>query len=407
MSTTTAAPAPLTVVSGIDPDAVPIRNTSGGTYYYPLPPAQGERLPSVTRVGGETEHKEGLIKWHMNHAAAYAAREREMLAGLSAEAAYELIREQTEAATTLRRDLGSYFHEVIEALLLDHGIPGMPEHLVGVTMPEMDGWEDYAGITSDDYLEVLSDGWLAFHTDYDPEVHNTEAVVYHLEQGYAGTLDCGMTMRRKGGRRLLLDWKSGSKTYQMVAEQLAAYREATEMYTGPGYIGMGEMVPAPQWDGAAVLHLNPKYQRGYVLRELTAGELAAGWNRFTLALQLYRERTALPSGPPGRIIVPDGEPGPYLMDLKATGYGHAPRVLAKAGVERMADLAAMTWPECLDVKGIGVKSLDTITRMLSDYGMKLVASDGEAVTRMLLDEEARAAATGVPLVVALDEGMPA
>ena len=86
-----------------------------------------------------------------------------------------------------------------------------------------------------------------FLDDFSPAIELTEATVFNVRESYAGTLDAIMTI---GGRRLLIDFKTGKAIYPDVALQLAAYAHAEAVLLDDGTTE--PMLPV---DGAAALHL--------------------------------------------------------------------------------------------------------------------------------------------------------
>lgn len=86
-----------------------------------------------------------------------------------------------------------------------------------------------------------------FLDDLAPVYEMTEATVYSPRESYAGTLDAIVEI---GGRRLLIDYKTGKDIYPDVALQLAAYARAEAVL-----LDDGTSVPMLPVDGALALHL--------------------------------------------------------------------------------------------------------------------------------------------------------
>lgn len=122
-----------------------------------------------------------------------------------------------------------------------------------------------------------------FLEDFGPEIEMTEATVYSPRESYAGTLDAIMTI---GGRRLLIDFKTGKAIYPDVALQLAAYAHAEYVLLDDGT--SVDMLPV---DGAAALHLR-EYDpalapdRGYSLIPVAIGP--AAWDAFRFCREVMR-----------------------------------------------------------------------------------------------------------------------
>ena len=68
--------------------------------------------------------------------------------------------------------------------------------------------------------------WLDRH---ECEVMDVEVQVYHPTLLYGGTIDCVV---RRGGRPVVLDWKTGRAIYRNAAAQVAGYALAYEAMTG-------------------------------------------------------------------------------------------------------------------------------------------------------------------------------
>jgi hypothetical protein len=94
--------------------------------------------------------------------------------------------------------MGSYVHEVIEALILGGEIPDIPEHLADA---EIDGERIDLG--------AIVDGFLAFRAEHKPVFEIAEATVANPIHGYAGTLDI-IAYLPAMKRRLLIDAKTGA-----------------------------------------------------------------------------------------------------------------------------------------------------------------------------------------------------
>jgi hypothetical protein len=86
-----------------------------------------------------------------------------------------------------------------------------------------------------------------FLKDFTPTFEMSEATVYSPTESYAGTLDAVMVI---GGRKILVDYKTGKGIYADVALQLAAYAHAEAVL-----LPDGTSIDMPVVDGAAALHL--------------------------------------------------------------------------------------------------------------------------------------------------------
>ena len=53
---------------------------------------------------------------------------------------------------------------------------------------------------------------------------------------------------------------------------------------------MGDLVPMPETDGSAVLHLRREYERGYRFTLIPPHEDAEAWNRFRRSTEIFYGR---------------------------------------------------------------------------------------------------------------------
>jgi hypothetical protein len=137
---------------------------------------------------------------------------------------------------------------------------------------------------------------------------------------------------------------------------------------------MGDLVPMPETECGAVLHLRHEYPRGYRLMLISGADDAAAWNRFRRAVELHEGRSAA-KAKPGKVCYPLRSDGtvqsPLIADLDGEGYGRALAPLKKAEIGDLDNLATMTAGQLLKVKGIGGKTLDVIRVLLADHGLHL------------------------------------
>lgn len=215
-----------------------------------------ENYWSVTTILGGGVPKPALLPWGIKSVAEGAVKQRtvllEMLAqcetpkqcakGDFCDACDQTVRWLKSTPYAHRdkaADLGTYVHDAAEAYVLGKPYPKWP---VAVA-PRMAAFVEFLG-------------------DYRPVYEATEASVYNRTQKYAGTLDAIATV---GGRRLILDTKTGKGVYPETGLQLAAYRYA-EFIGAPD----GSEQEMPHVDGGAVVHLPET--GGYELIELRCDE---------------------------------------------------------------------------------------------------------------------------------------
>jgi len=366
--------------------------------FYPYPPTD-EQLDSVTTVISGTDNKPWIKKWYGSSATAWCVDNMTLLARTlkndGRKAAIDLGKDEAERLRGIKRDAGTYVHDVLEALIYwaaspgrtgaDITLPVLPEHLA-------DAWYDDEPLT--DVVDFMVDGFIAFVSQFSPRFEATEMQVYNQPLGIAGTLDMiivltGYAISYGTGPRgedeivaspgsvlkACVDSKTGRSPEGTWKEQLAAYRRMTECL-----LPLREMHPMPATDCGAVLHLRPEYPDGYLLMLVSARDDEAAWGRFLKAVSVYRDRQEV-KGKPGTSIRPlraDGTmPGPRLCDLASEGYGRALAPLRNAlgaGAE-LEDIARFTEADLLAVKGIGPKLIETTRAMLANHGLTLA---GEA-----------------------------
>jgi hypothetical protein len=367
------------------------------TYTYP---PTGEQLTRVTTVLDATHGKQRyLIPWSERITAECAVDNLELLEAVlngramsvatkecGRKAAVALARGRSTEIRDLKRDVGSHVHRMVEALVLwqaspegrgsDLVLPELPAHLAG---------QHY----DDDPVEKVAvwmvDGFLNWVADFKPQFLAAEMTVFNQPLGVAGTLDKivwlpGLAIGRAGrfipgdGVTICGDVKTGKNPEVTWPEQVAAYRHAPEADSD----GFGSLVPMPATDAGMVLHLRPEYPRGYRVMLISAADDADAWNTFRRDVEIYQSRKRR-KAKPGKVCYPlraDGTiQSPLLADLDGEGYGRALSPLIKAGITDLEQLAAMDAGDCLKVKGIAGKLLDTIRVMLTDHGLHL---QGEA-----------------------------
>jgi hypothetical protein len=224
------------------------RMTSNGRTY--TDPLTGATFPSVTNILGVID-KPALKFWAAKSAAEAAVRyfnERRVLF----EATGDWSLDPKEAVETIKRapwrksgdaaERGTDVHAAVEELVCK----GM--------LYEPEEWSP----------EVLAHvaQYQRFADDFEPFPLFAEATCYSTTYGYAGTLDIIADLPGRG--LFVLDIKTGKGIYPEAALQLAAYRWADYMITGPPW----ERHEMPPTVGAAALHLQANK---YDLIEVDAG----------------------------------------------------------------------------------------------------------------------------------------
>lgn len=143
----------------------------------------------------------------------------------SCEKSWKELRKVFNTKREQKANLGSLVHALVE------------RHVLGEPVVPADYGEASGHVAS----------WLRFVDKYAPTFLMSEATVFNLRYGYAGTLDLIMDV---GGQRWITDLKSSPRVYFENALQLTAYRHAEGIYVSPGVVE-----PMPAVDAAAVLLL--------------------------------------------------------------------------------------------------------------------------------------------------------
>jgi hypothetical protein len=390
--------------------------------FYTYPPT-GEQLDRVSTIISATDSKPWIKKWYGSSSTAWCVDNLELLAATiksarkaaidlgkdaataradARKAAIDLGKDAAEQLRGIKRDAGSYVHDVLEALVLWAASPGrtgqnialpvLPDHLA-------EAWYDDEPLV--DVVDNMVTGFLNFASQFDPEILASEMTVYNQPLGVGGTLDLIIVIRGyaisygtgPGGADeivaspgsvlvICVDAKTGRNAEGTWKEQIAVYRRAPECR-----LPLGEMHPMIPTDCGAVLHLRPEYPDGFLLMLVSARDDESAWDRFRSAASVYRDRQKV-KGKPGTVIRPlraDGTmPGPRLCDLAAEGYGRALSPLSRAlgaGCE-LEDLARFTAAEVLAIRGVGKTLIEVIRKMLADHGLSLAGetaiAQGEA-----------------------------
>lgn len=338
------------------------RVDDGDSRWY-IDPLTGAQLASVTYILGATHSKPWLTPWSAKIAAETAVDHLDLLRELvKAEGpgpAVAWLKDAAKRRRELKADIGTYCHDVVEALILDTPIPTPPQHLLAPdgSPIEIDG-------ESVD-LDQIVDGFMAFVEDYDPEFLMAEATVANPEHGYAGTLDFVARLRRLNNTVAGVDTKTGAVLDPWMNPQLAGYRRATEVWLND----LGDRAPMPAWDYAAILHLRTDYKRGYKLLDQPADDQAFQWFLSCRQQLRYLEAAAPVRGRPLYPAREDGSQPPMLLE-DADGLARFARALDEhTAALTVADAATLTVAELLAVPGIGEVAVRTIIAGLEPHGL--------------------------------------
>ncbi len=171
--------------------------------------ATGARIPGVTTILGDGMPKPALVNWAGNVTAEYAVNRWDELGDLPVADRLKRLKKCRYEDRDAAAKRGTEVHALAEALSRGDEVT-VPDELAG-------------------HVE----SYVRFLDEWDPQPILTEATVYSVQYGYAGTLD--MVADLADGRRWLLDVKtSRSGVYGETAFQLAAYRYADKYLTDDG-----------------------------------------------------------------------------------------------------------------------------------------------------------------------------
>jgi hypothetical protein len=372
-------------------------------YPYPDGRSPAIELWSVTTIGGATNAKPWLYPWYGRKSTEFCVDNLEALARVKVlkgrDAAVDLGKDEAQRIYDLKADVGTYVHDVKEALILwaaspgrtgaDVDIPDLPPHLENA-LYDM-GNDEFIPVPQ--IVDIMVTGFTHFVTDFNPRFLATEMPVYNLAEGIAGTLDSIMGLPGIGiaadgatpiavpGGELIIDEDTKTGRLDDWKEQVAAYRRMPECMPSP-LIGLR---PKPRTQAGAVLHLRPEYPRGYALMLVAGHDDEQAWQDFRAAARVFINRQARKTKP-GTVIRPlrpDGSMiGLRLCDMFAEGYGRALNPLRRAlGPEtELAEVAAFTAKDLRAVRGVGPKLIDMTRAMLAAHGLHLAGEDnrGEA-----------------------------
>lgn len=177
------------------------RDPSGKGY---TRPSTGDVLPGVTTIIKPLDPEVGgLIAWATNLTARTAVGFRSRWLDLSsADEAIDLIKIKSREEQAVKRDVGSAVHDAIE----------------GVLRAQMAG---EASPTPHPALEPYVAGMRRFQAETGWEPEQLEVTVLNTQLGYAGTLDAAGSAE---GRRVMIDWKTGSIRPITMPAQLNLYQ---------------------------------------------------------------------------------------------------------------------------------------------------------------------------------------
>jgi hypothetical protein len=199
--------------------AVEIKTASGPGGRHYIHPVTGVLVPSVTTILGVLD-KPALVGWAARSVAEYAADNMEALGLLGRDERVALLKGVPFRNRDKAADRGTDAHTYAERRLV-FGIAPNPSN------------------RSEELVDEVLD-----HLDPHPLL--TEATVFNLTYGYAGTFD---GIWEVDGRTVMVDWKSGKGVYSEAGLQMNAYARGEQVVTA------SEIRPMPRVDEAWVIHV--------------------------------------------------------------------------------------------------------------------------------------------------------
>lgn len=229
-------------------------NRDGARYY--VHPTTGEEFRSVTTILNAAA-KPALDKWKTKTIARFAAENRESLAGMDEDAAFDLVRSSQYTSSGVAAATGEAVHARLETLfgelqlLVEHGEQHYMLDWMEVNPPAPE-------------LEHVDTCFRELLEEFDIRPLFMENTLLNRSVGYAGSADLIAEIRPRGvdapWRRAVIDAKSGKSIYGSVALQLVAYAK-TEGILLPD----GTEQPMPPIHETYALHVRP---RSWALRPM-------------------------------------------------------------------------------------------------------------------------------------------
>lgn len=258
-----------------------VQRSTGRFYVHPI---TGEEFRSVTTILGAAA-KPALDKWKTKTIASFAADNREMLATLDRDAAFELIRSSQYTSSGVAAATGEAVHARLEALfgVLRDFQESDPERATIHTLDWMEG-NDEAGHLPPE-LRHVDLCFVELLSEFEIQPLYMENTLLNRTIGYAGSADLIAMIRPRtdrGGlrmndtshrppwKRAVIDTKSGKSIYGSVSLQLVGYAKAEHILMPDG-----TEVPMPPIHETYALHVRP---RSWALRPMRYD--AGVWKHF-------------------------------------------------------------------------------------------------------------------------------
>jgi hypothetical protein len=346
-------------------------NEHDGSRWYTDPSDSNIRYQSVTWTIGSTQSAPWLMAWAAKLAAEQACEHWAEIGDLAASAGWPAavawLKDEAKRQRDLAAEVGTWHHDVLEALLLDASIPDPPKWILGRRLQT--GGEDL--VITQETLDRWAEGILNFVTDYRLTPIMAESTVCNPIEGYAARVDLGAEFPGYGLG--LVDMKTGQPRTSVMA-QLTAQMHATEVW-----LPLGDRIEMPRFEWGAVLHLRQVWERGYKLRRVPTG--LEQWAWFRAANDLLKMREAQPDLERLAMYPPEfAEDGsvarfPVTPMIEDTGLRCA-RALRNAGLTWVHELAAYDVADIasdtkrkMGIKGVGPKAIEALRGLLADHDL--------------------------------------
>lgn len=214
----------------------------GRVYQHPV---TGEEFRSVTTILGAA-NKPQLNNWKIRTIAEFSADNRENLASMDRDAAYDLVRSSQYTSSGVAAATGEAVHGRLETLfevLRDEGeIAAKRWMVLNPPAPELQHVDTC-------FLELLD--------EFEIRPLYMENTLVNRSVGYAGSADLIAEIRRRNAgapwKRAVIDAKSGKSIYGSVALQLVAYAKAEAILMPDG-----TEIPMPAIHETYALHVRPR-----------------------------------------------------------------------------------------------------------------------------------------------------
>lgn len=204
--------------------------------YYLKEDGKMKRLAGVTTYCGVLD-KPFLIPWAVGVTVDFLRDHLEYLktGQLSSEEILKMAKDESNRVKNDAGNLGTTIHKWIEEYIKGNN-PEMPE-------------DERAIIGVNSFLDWVEEN--------DAEFYGSEKIVYSKENGFVGTLDFQVKVRKGElkGKKLLGDIKTGNSIYEEVKMQTAGYKAADEEEAGKKL-----------YDGRIVLRVSKEDEEEYIAR---------------------------------------------------------------------------------------------------------------------------------------------